>query len=119
VTPIAGSLFEACADLRLAHASASSDDAEALHTANALLQQVLAVVALRSGLLRAIHTSEQGIYTYEGCQGCEMSFQKEHSKNSIGNLFWTLMLFHLYGRRRKAAGKPWNRRSCCQISWKG
>lgn len=44
VTPIAGALFEACADLRLAHASASSDDVAALHTANSLLQQVLATL---------------------------------------------------------------------------
>ncbi|BDA47637.1 probable protein pirA at N-terminal half [Coccomyxa sp. Obi] len=39
VTPIAGALFEACAEQRLAHVSASSDAAAALQTANSLLQQ--------------------------------------------------------------------------------
>lgn len=41
MTPIAGALFEACAEQRLAHVSASSDAAAALQTANALLQQVI------------------------------------------------------------------------------
>ncbi|CAL8471922.1 g11464 [Coccomyxa elongata] len=39
VTPIAGALFEVCAEQRLAHVSASSDAAVALQMANALLQQ--------------------------------------------------------------------------------
>ena len=67
MTPIAGALFEACADLRVAHASASSDDAAAMHTANALLQQVLPI-ALRPTLLSSATPASftPSVYTSHG-----------------------------------------------------
>ena len=137
MTPIAGALFEACAEQRLAHVSASSDAAVALQMANALLQQVPSCCHLPSmscsttpvkPLFHKHPTATFNVMCVLSTSGHMPDNTKTSEDALIGmptsaalaqhrsSLKYSLTKASFTCRLRKAVGGHWSRHTCCPLS---